>query len=63
MKALLRSLEALAMVEDVQSTVRSVIAADAVETLIDGGLLPASSALDAARLLGEAGAIDRGLLS
>jgi hypothetical protein len=62
-QALLRSLEALAMVDDVQSAVRSVIAADVVQTLIDGGLLPASAALDAALLLEEAGAIDRGLVS
>ena len=62
-EALLRSLDALAMVEDVQGAVRSVIAADVLQTLIDGGLLPASAALDAALLLEEAGAIDRGLLS
>ena len=62
-EAMLRSLEALAMVEEVESTVRSVIAADTVQTLIDGGLLSSSAALDAARLLEESGAIDRGLLS
>ncbi|MDH4116116.1 MAG: hypothetical protein OEX04_04400 [Acidimicrobiia bacterium] len=62
-EALLRSLEALAVIEDVQSAVRSVIAADTVQTLIDGGLLPASAALDAALLLEEAGIVDRGLLA
>lgn len=62
-EAMLRAFEALAAVEDVESTVRAVIAAETVQTLIDGGLLPSSAALDAARLLEEAGTIDRALLS
>ena len=61
-EALLRSLEALAVADNVESTVRSVIAADTVQMLIDGGVLPASAALEAARVLEGAGAIDRSLL-
>ena len=61
-EALLRSLEALAAAEGVESAVRSVIAADTLQILIDGGVLPASAALEAAQVLEDAGAIDRSLL-
>ncbi len=60
--AVLRSIEALAVVDDVENAVRAVIAAEALQALVDGGIVPTASALDGARVLAEAGLIDEALV-